>query len=325
MAEEGSNNGVKRISIVLMSVVVLLIGGLGYLSYLLSQKNDELNLCSENFTKSQTELEGLKKMLSINLGERDINTSSDLKADFMNMLETYDALIEQDKSIADSLMVQKEKIQSLINEINRTKNMSASQLERLKRENETLREIMRGYVNDIVKLNEEKDNLTKQLDDKTTTLKSTEEERDLYKADAQQKAEQVKKGSKLQAYGFLTQGIKMKMNNTTEATTKARQVVQISSSFSISENPIAPAGRKVVYMQIINPDGKTLQSKSTNVIQTENGAVSYSDKREIDYQNKSVDLTIFYDLKGETAISGNYKVKIYCDGILIGSDGFTLK
>ena len=245
--------------------------------------------------------------------------------DFLNMLQTYDALIEQDKSKADSLNIQKTRIQSLINEINSTKNMNASQLARLKRENETLREIMRGYVSDIVKLNEEKDNLTRELDDRTVKLNTTIEERDTYKADAEQKAKQVKKGAKLQAYGIVTEALKMKLNNTAEVTNKAKNTVQIRSSFTLSENTLASAGSKVLYMQIMNPDGKTMQSKSTNVIQTDNGTISYSDKKEIDYRNQSVDVTIFYDLKGETARSGNYKVKIYCDGMLIGSDSFTLK
>jgi hypothetical protein len=78
-------------------------------------------------------------------------------------------------------------------------------------------------------------------------------------------------------------------------------------------------------MQVISPDGRTLQQRSSNTIQTENGAVPYSDKKEIDYQNERIDLSIFYDLKGEDAAKGNYKVKIYCDGNLIGSDSFTLK
>ena len=325
MSEEERNEGGKRTTLVLMVIILLLIGGLGYMAYLWSQKNDELNACSEGFNKSQTELDGLKKLLSVNLGDRDINTPSDLKEDFLNMLQTYDALIEQDKSKADSLNIQKAKIQALINEINSTKNMNASQLARLKSENETLREIMRSYVSDIVKLNEEKDNLTKELDDRTVKLNSTIEERDTYKADAEQKAEQVKMGSKLQAYGIVTEALKMKLNNTSEVTNKAKNTVQIRSSFSLSENSLASAGTKVIYLQIMNPDGKTMQTKSTNVTQTDNGTVSYSDKKEIDYNNQSVDVTIYYDLKGETALAGNYKVKIYCDGMLIGSDSFTLK
>mgnify|MGYP000291547274 CR=1 FL=1 len=33
----------------------------------------------------------------------------------------------------------------------------------------------------------------------------------------------------------------------------------------------------------------------------------------------------YYNLKGGEAVKGNYKVKIFCDGGIIGTDGFTLK
>jgi hypothetical protein len=135
----------------------------------------------------------------------------------------------------------------------------------------------------------------------------------------------VKKGSKLQAFGISSTGLKMKLNNTTEETNKARNCVQIRSSFTISENPITSPGNKIVYLQVINPDGKTIQSKSSNTLSTDQGSIAYSDKKEIDYQNQRIDMSIYYDMQNEEAIKGNYKVKIYCDGQLIGTDSFTLK
>jgi hypothetical protein len=137
--------------------------------------------------------------------------------------------------------------------------------------------------------------------------------------------EKVKIGQKLQAFSINTTGLRMKLNNTTEASDKAKSCVQIRSSFTISENSLANAGTKTVYMQIIDPDGKTLQAKSSNTVQLEQGTIAYSDKKEIDYNNQSIDLSIYYDLKNKEAIKGNYKVKIYCDGLLIGSDSFSLK
>jgi len=68
-----------------------------------------------------------------------------------------------------------------------------------------------------------------------------------------------------------------------------------------------------------------LHSRANNTVETEVGLILYSDKKEIDYQNQSIDLSIYYDLQGETIIKGNYKIKIFCDGGIIGTDGFTLK
>ena len=320
MAESNETTGKKGNSAFIAIILVLLVG-LAILATMWSSKNSQLNDCSNENKLLKSDMAGMDQMMEGYVG----NLSSDLKTDFQNMLKTYDALIQKDESKADSLNIQKEKIQKLINEINTNKKMSASQLFQLRKENETLRSIMKSYVMQIDSLNTLNLKLTSDLDQTTTKLTSTAVERDQYKQDAEEKTEQVKKGSRLQAYNFSSEGLKMKLNNTTEPTNRARTVVQMRSTFTISENPITAPGKKSVYMQIINPDGKTLQSRSSNTITTDLGTIAYSDKKEIDYQNQRVDLSIFYDLKGEEALKGNYKVKIYCEGILIGTDSFTLK
>lgn len=321
---ESTETAAKKNNGVFIAIILLLLVGLAVMAVLVSRKNGQLNDCTNENTTLKSDMDGMNKMMEGYVG----NMSNDLKTDFKNMLNTYDALIEKDRSKADSLNVQKEKIMALMTELEeaqRSGKMTASQLFQLRKENETLRNIMKSYVKQIDSLNTLNLKLTSDLDQTTTALTSTSAERDQYKADAEQKAEQVRKGSKLQAYGFTSVGLRMKLNNTTEVTTKAKGLVQIRSSFTISENPITPAGKKTVYMQVINPDGKTLQSRSSNVIQTEMGNIAYSDKKDIDYQNERIDLSIYYDMKGEEAKKGNYKVKIYCEGNLIGTDSFTLK
>jgi len=241
------------------------------------------------------------------------------------MLATYDKLIAKDASKADSLNKQKTEIQMLLGKLEANKKLSASQLYRFKKENETLRGIMRSYVMQIDSLNTINYGLNKDLEDKTTKLNETSSERDEYKKEVEEKTEQIKKGSKLKAYNFVSEALRMKLNNTTEATDRAKKTVQIRSSFTISENNLTSQGKKTVYLQITGPNGETLKSRGNNTIDTESGSVLYSDKKEIDYQNQSVDLTIYYDLQGESLSKGNYKVKIFCEGNLIGTDSFTLK
>jgi chromosome segregation ATPase len=289
-----------------------------------SKKNSELNQCSNDNTLLKADMAGMNEMMS---GYVD-NMSNDLKTDFKNMLKTYDDLMVKDKSKADSLNVQKQKILTLMEDLDASKRngrLNARKIAQMNREIETLRSIMKSYVVQIDSLNTLNVKLTSDLDQTNTKLTTTTQERDMYKQDAEQKTEQVKKGAKLQAYAFSSVGLKMKLNNTTEESNRAKSVVQIKSSFTISENPITTPGQKMVYLQVINPEGRTLQNRSTNVVQIDGLPVSYSDKKEIDYQNQRVDLSIYYDFRGEEAVKGNYKVKIFCDGNLIGTDSFTLK
>jgi hypothetical protein len=110
-----------------------------------------------------------------------------------------------------------------------------------------------------------------------------------------------------------------------EITDRAKNAVQFRSSFTLSENVLSNAGRKNVYLQITGPDGQVMQGSSNFVTETENGNTAYSQRKEVDYQNQALDLTIYYELKGEEAAKGSYKVRIYCEGLLIGTDSFTLK
>ena len=303
--------------ILILALMVLL----AVLTYMWSTKRTELNNCSNQNLLLKSDMEGMNQMLEGYVG----NISSDLKKDFKNMLATYDKLIAKDASKADSLNKQKSEIQMLLGKLEANKNLSASQLYKFKKENETLRGIMRSYVMQIDSLNTINYGLTKDLEEKTSKLNETSIERDEFKKEAEEKTEQVKKGSKLKAYNFVSEALRMKLNNTTEATDRAKKTIQVRSSFTISENSLTSPGKKSVYLQITGPNGDILQSRGNNTIETESGSVLYSDKKEIDYQNQSVDLTIYYDLQGEALTKGNYKVKIFCEGNLIGTDGFTLK
>lgn len=320
--ESGSK---KNMTPVLTAVIVVLVVLLGTMTYLWSSKNGALKEATKKNQELQADIEEMNKMMAPFLGSE---TTNDLMSDFTNMMDTYDALLKKDASKSDSLNAQKDKIQGLMTELETAKKngrVTASLIAKLKRENETLRQIMISYVKQIDQLNTMNLKLTSELDETSTQLAETKTERDTYKDQAEQSAEQVKKGSKLAAYGFSSTGLRMKLNDTTEPTTKARNCVQAKSSFTIGENTIAAAGDRTVYLQIIDPDGKTLQGRSGGTSSGNDGNFVYSAKRDIQYNNKSVDVTIFYDFNGEEPVKGNYKIKIFCDGQAIGSDSFTLK
>ena len=306
-------------------ITILLLIGLAVLSYFFSKKNSELNACINHNTALTTDMNGMNEMMTGYVG----NMSNDLTKDFQNMLNTYDDLILKDKSKADSLNLQKEKIISLMSDLEKSRrngSFNAQKIAQLNKENTTLRSIMKSYVYQIDSLNTLNVKLNTELTQTTNKLESTQSERDQYKKEANEKAEQVRLGAKLQAFNFSSNGLKMRLNNTTEPTNRARNCIQIQSSFTLSENLLNKAGNKTIYLQVTAPNGKILQSKSNYTLETDEGIIAYSDKKEVNYQNKQLDMSIYYDLgSNEDAEKGTYKVKIYCDGSLAGTDSFILK
>jgi len=306
---------------VLLLLIIVLLAILAYLAFSISKKNKELNTCSNANKLLEADMAGMNDMMSGYVG----NLSHDLKSDFQQMLNTYDALKVKDSTQAIQVQEQKTKIQTLINQLNSGKKLSAQQIYTLKKENETLRNIMKGYVKQIDSLNTMNVKLSTDLETKTQELNVTSTERDQYRAQAEESATLVKKGSKLQALGFNSGALRMKLNNTTEPTNKAKSAIQLKSAFTISANSLAKAGNRRVYLQITTPDGRILQGKENYVVNTDSGNIPYSDKKDVDYNNENLDVTIYYDLKEGEAVKGNYKIKIICDGQTIGSDSFTLK
>ncbi|MEJ6588646.1 MAG: hypothetical protein QNL43_02485 [Crocinitomicaceae bacterium] len=319
MEDNENSNDYKNLY---LGTIIFLVLALGAMTFFWSSKRNTAKECAQINFEYQDTLQGMNKMLQGYIGEM----STDLKSDFKNMLNTYDRLLEKDASKADSLNAQKLKIQEQIEKIDklkRSKNFSASQVLKLKEENESLRGIMRSYVVQIDSLNTLNLQLELNLTETKSDLNRTTVERDQYKDEVAVKSEQVKKGSKLSAYNFNSSALKSAIK--AKVTTKARQAGQLQSTFTISENPITPSGKKVVYMQIIAPSGKTLQRMTSYLTETEDGTVAYTEKKDIDYQNKSLDISIYYDIREEPLSKGNYKVNIYCNESLIGSDSFTLK
>lgn len=301
-------------------VVLLLLAGIGVMTFLWTSTKSELS-------ESNEQMAMLESMLSEYTGE----VSKDLGTDLKNMLETYNALEKKAAEQGDvnseqaaEIAAQKAQIQELLDKVEKGK-WTAAELAKMRRENETLRGIMKGYVHQIDSLNTLNLKLTSDLDHTRTELTTTSSERDQYRQEADDSKARVKEGSKLQAYGFSSGALRSKLNNTTTATDKAKNAVQVKSSFTIGANPIAEKGNKSVYMQITKPDGTIFQSRTSNVVSTEQGNVAYSDKKDVDYTGEAVSLAIYYDLRSEDAQKGNYTVKIYCDGHLIGKDSFTLK
>ena len=159
-----------------IAVIILLLLALGGMFFWLSSERSKIAECGDRNTQLEADMDGMNQMLEGYVG----NMSNDLKTDFQNMLKTYDVLLEKDKSKADSINAQKARIEELLQEVEKGK-MTAYQLYELRKENEPLRKIMKGYVVQIDSLNTLKLQLESDLDSTSTQLNLTKEERDKFR------------------------------------------------------------------------------------------------------------------------------------------------
>ncbi|MEO9258314.1 MAG: hypothetical protein ABI207_08030, partial [Crocinitomicaceae bacterium] len=299
-------------------IIILLIAALGALGLLIANKNKNLNQCSIEKASLESDMAGMEDMMGQYVGSEKGNIKEDLRS----MLEMYDDQLLKNNANKDSIQFQKDKITSLIQELDNNKKSSARQIYKYKKESETLRKIMKGYIQTIDSLNTLNVGLRTDLETTNKTLTNVSTERDELKEKTTKLESKVAAGARLNAFNIYTSGMKYKLDGSLKENETAGKVAKVRSCFTIGENAIAQSGTKNIYLQVITPDGKVLYQRSSNVINIDGANILYSDKKEIDYQNQSIDVCVYYDTNGADLVKGNYVVKLYADGAVIGKDSF---
>ena len=248
-----------------------------------------------------------------------------VKKDLLTLKTDFEGLHTTNKKIQADIDEKKAQIEELIKEAEKHKG-DASIIARLRKETETLRQIMQGYVHTIDSLNTlnkklivEKNEVIKKLDEEKN--KSTQLTKD--KSSLQTT---IDKASLLSCYAISAQGIDIKKGGKKQiVTTKAKKTDAIRVSYSLGENKLSKPGSKDVYVRIMTPDGKELaKSYDDNYKFKFDGSVGYyAGKTTIDYANKEIGVTT--QCEGEKPyLPGKYIIEITCDGVIVGQSSFNL-
>lgn len=286
----------KKILIPLLVVIVLLIGGVGYLFVSLNNQKQA--------NKEMQELADLDKKEMQNEYEQFARQYSELKTQINN-----DSLVEQ-------LTQEQLKSQRLLEELKQVKSTDAREIARLKKELATMRAVLRSYVLEIDSLNRLNENLTAE----NTRMKGE------YAAATRQIAglnteraslsEKVAIAAQLDATGI--EMIAKKKNG--KPVKKMKDCVSIQVNFTISRNVTATSGMRTFYVRITTPAGNTLGGGGS--FQYENKAVACSMKKTVEYTGEALTIDTYRQVE-EYLEPGNYTVSIFADGNMIGSKTFT--
>lgn len=305
MSEEKENSNKKR-GIILWVIILLLMGSNGYTIWLLLQ---EKNKVVEQKVVTETIIV-----------ERD-----NVKSDLLVLQKDYDGLVAKDAAMQKDIDEKKARIEELIKEAEKHKG-DAYMLSKLRKEAETLRAIMQGYVRTIDSLNTLNQNL---VAEKKTVLKQLDVEKEKQNTLIKEKEElksTIVKGSILTCFNIGAKGVAFKRGGKKEIeTTKARKTEKIKVTFSLGENKIAKAGEKTVFIRIMTPDGKEMAKSYDETYKFTFGKSSgyYAGKETLNYANTEITGVTYCEGNGEL-VPGNYTIEITCDGVVIGSSSIKL-
>ena len=205
----------------------------------------------------------------------------------------------------------------------------SSDYRRIKRKLNYLRKIHQSYIDQLDSIYTENHKLKEDLEVANAKINKTTKKANQLEAEKEQLSQIVETGAVLRAYNLkgVTYRLRGKTKRETE-TFKARRVDRVKIRFTVGENPLAEKGKRYVYVRIARPDGLIISEGKGDEYSFLAGEtrLQYSLKKEIDYQNKSINVELNWDKKGDTpAMVGKYHIAIYVDGKQIGQNSFELE
>lgn len=250
--------------------------------------------------------------------EREYKDLNDEFAQFENSRKyiTDDSVKRELNDKYEAARIQVEKLQQ---ELNNQKHKSAAEIAKLRSEIDTLRALLRHYVEEIDRLNKENQELrseNQQVKDENRRLSNQVSETTRRN---EALSERMTLAEKLNVTGLSLTAL----NKKGKREKKVTKAVQLMATFTIPQNNSTPVGEKTIYMRIISPSGQLLGPGGT--FPFEGGNVEYTSRKIIEYAGEEIGgVTIYWDVN-TPLIAGDYTVELFADNFRLVSRQFNLK
>ena len=213
----------------------------------------------------------------------------------------------------DTMMVKYQEAVVMLEQLQKEKTYNYNQLAKYKREVETLRGVMKGYLRQIDSLNTINSNLQKQNVAYKKEITTAQLRADVAEERADELGTKVRIGSVIRASGIRI----VALTDKSKEVRRVKQAARLRVDLELTANELAEPGEKSIYICITAPDGYVLSPEDMILFNFEGEEMVASAVRKVDYENQSVPVSIFYD--GAHFERGTYKVDIYIDGRHSGS------
>ncbi|MDR1603064.1 MAG: hypothetical protein LBS42_11655 [Tannerella sp.] len=184
----------------------------------------------------------------------------------------------------------------------------------------SLRGVLKGLFAKVDSLNARNQALLTEKEELTASLSQEKEQSLRLTEDKEKLTGTVQKAQILSISDITVQGL----NNRSKETQRVKNIKRLKTCFTVRENQVAAAGERLFYIQVIKPDRQVMTGSDNNTFTAQDGAtLVYTDKRNIEYENRDIEVCVFSDNNGMTA--GLYEIKIFSDGTTVGSVKIELK
>ena len=280
--------------IYLLLLVVLALFTTNAILYIRNKKADERVVqLSDDKTRMQTEIDKIE-------------------ADLDKANSNYAALSD---SMKNEQATAREKIGQL-REALRKGELTQKQLILAQEDVKQLRYFVTKYVADIEVLRQQNDSLKSSVAAANEQVRSLEgQNKDLNK--------KVSAATALKAFGVSVTAVRIKSSGKESSVSKADPAQKLNISFNLVDNDFAQKALHTIFMRVLDPSGNVVGATGTSTLAS-GETIDFSYKTAIEFANDGRVYTLGWN-NPEAFVKGEYTIKMYADGYVLGTGKIVLK
>jgi myosin heavy subunit len=267
---------------------------------------------SEKLKEKEREIEELRQLAELDRREME-NEYAEFAAQFGEMKKTI-----RDEKLLEQLDAEQKKAEKLAEELKNLKASNSAEILRLKKELQTVREVLRSYIRQVDSLQQINQALIGERDAALKEVERTKQENTSISEQNASLSEQVAIAAQLNATGIQINAL----NNRGKSARKSKQIEKFQVTFSIARNVTAQAGNRTVYLRLMKPNNSLLCPSGSFAYENKN--IQYSAAKKIEYSGQEQQVTLFVPVD-EYVGPGKYSAHIFVDGQMIGSGSLNIE
>jgi predicted nucleic acid-binding Zn-ribbon protein len=301
MQEQDPVNKVDRNKVYFLIIVIAAL--LGINAYLYFKDKQQ----SSRFVTVSTEKDRLK--LEVEKIEVELDKVNALNVNLSEKLQQEQDLAR--KKISElKLALQKGKL-------------TQGDLDKAQEQIKELREFVKNYNDQILRLEKENSYLKTERDSLKTTSDSYSQKAENLEKENENLNAKVKVGAALKASDIEVNAFKIKNSGKDALVTRASTAEKFTINFAVVPNTLAEKNYHTVYLRVFDPAGNLI-AKETDMFEADGQQMQFSSKMQFNYNDDNSTYKIQWE-NPNAFIKGTYSIILYTDGFVMGKSQIALR
>lgn len=201
--------------------------------------------------------------------------------------------------------------------------LTQGDLDKAQEQIKELREFVKNYNDQILRLEKENSYLKTERDSLKTTSDSYSQKAENLEKENENLNAKVKVGAALKASDIEVNAFKIKNSGKDVLVTRASTAEKFTINFAVVPNTLAEKNYHTVYLRVFDPAGNLI-AKETDMFEADGQQMQFSSKMQFNYNDDNSTYKIQWE-NPNAFIKGTYSIILYTDGFVMGKSQIALR